>query len=100
MRPAHCAALRLKPWTLTGEPNKLVAPIHNRMPVILRPDNYAIWLGENPADAEALRAACAPYQAEDMCAYPIGTRVNNPRNDDAGILELMSEAGRAVQRSL
>lgn len=43
---------------VTGEPNELVAPIHNRMPVILRPEDYGIWLGEKPADAEALNAAC------------------------------------------
>jgi putative SOS response-associated peptidase YedK len=78
----------LRTFTIvTGEPNELVAPIHNRMPVILRQDDYAIWLGETPADAEALSAACRPYPAEDMRAYAISTRVNSSRNDDAGILE-------------
>jgi putative SOS response-associated peptidase YedK len=79
---------------VTGEPNELVASIHNRMPVILRPQDYGIWLGEKPADAEALSAACAPFPAEDapfpaeeMRAYPISTRVNSPRNDDPAILE-------------
>jgi putative SOS response-associated peptidase YedK len=64
-----------------------VAPIHNRMPAILRPEDYAIWLGERPADAEALSAACNPIPAEDMRACPINTRVNSPRNDDPTILE-------------
>jgi putative SOS response-associated peptidase YedK len=54
--------------------------------VILRPDDYAIWLGEKPADAEALQAACRPFPAEAMRAYPISTRVNSPKNDDAAIL--------------
>src|SRR5690349_10694634 len=58
------------------EPNELVAPIHNRMPVILRPENYEIWLGEKPTDPAALMAACAPYPAKDMRAYSISTRVN------------------------
>jgi putative SOS response-associated peptidase YedK len=57
------------------------------MPVILRPEDYAIWLGEKPADAEALSAACAPIPAEDMRAYPISTRVNSPRNDDSEIVK-------------
>jgi putative SOS response-associated peptidase YedK len=78
----------LRTFTIvTGEPNELVAPIHNRMPVILRPEDYPIWLGEKPADADALSAACTPIPAEDMRAYPISTRVNSPRNDDVGILE-------------
>lgn len=72
---------------ITGEPNELVAPIHNRMPVILRPEDYAIWLGEKPSDADGLQAACAPYPAEDMRACPISTRVNSPRHDDPSILD-------------
>jgi hypothetical protein len=67
---------------VTGEPNALVAPIHNRMPVILRLQDYGTWLGEKPADAEALSAACAPIPAEAMRAYSISTRVNSARNDD------------------
>jgi putative SOS response-associated peptidase YedK len=56
----------LRTFTIvTGEPNELVAPIHNRMPVILRPQDYGIWLGEKPADAETLSAACAPFPAEE-----------------------------------
>jgi putative SOS response-associated peptidase YedK len=57
------------------------------LPVILRPQDYGIWLGAKPADAEALSAACAPIPAEEMRAYPISTRVNSPRNDESGILE-------------
>jgi putative SOS response-associated peptidase YedK len=72
---------------VAGEPNELVASIHDRMPVILRPQDYGIWLGEKPANAEILSAACAPFPADEMRAYPISTRVNSPRNDDSGILE-------------
>jgi putative SOS response-associated peptidase YedK len=78
----------LRTFTIvTGEPNELVAPIHNRMPVILRPQDYGIWPGEKPADAEALSAACAPIPTEEMRAYPISTRGNSSRNDDPAILE-------------
>jgi hypothetical protein len=48
---------------------------------ILRPEDYVICLGEKPADAEALSAACKPIPA------PISTRVNSPRNDDAEIVK-------------
>jgi putative SOS response-associated peptidase YedK len=81
----------LRTFTIvTGEPNELVAPIHNRMPVILRPENFALWLGEEPADPPALQAACEPFPADLMRAYQISTRVNSPRNDDAAILEELS----------
>jgi putative SOS response-associated peptidase YedK len=64
-----------------------MAPIHNRMPVILRPEHYGLWLGETPAEPEVLLAACAPIAAETMRAYPISTRVNSPKNDDVAILQ-------------
>lgn len=77
----------LRTFTIvTGEPNELVASIHNRMPVILRPESLGFRLGEAPADDEALRAAYDPYPADKMRAYPISTRVNSPRNDDPEIL--------------
>jgi putative SOS response-associated peptidase YedK len=72
---------------ITGEPNELVAPIHNRMPVILRPEKFALWLGEEPADPPTLMAAWEPYPADQMRAYSISTRVNSPRNDDAEIMK-------------
>jgi putative SOS response-associated peptidase YedK len=60
--------------------------------VILRPENYEVWLGEKPADAAALMAACERYPAADMRAYPISTRVNSPRYDDPSILDEQVEA--------
>jgi putative SOS response-associated peptidase YedK len=78
----------LRTFTIvTGEPNELVASIHNRMPLILRPEHFGIWLGEAPADDEALRAACMPYPADKMRADPISTRVNSPGNDDPDVLK-------------
>ena len=68
---------------ITGEPNELAAPIHNRMPVILAPSDYDRWLNvEQPNAMELLR----PYAAEQMTAYPVSTRVNSPNNEHAEIL--------------
>lgn len=72
---------------VTGPPNELVAPIHNRMPVVLRPQDYGLWLGETPSDPDALEEACTPFPAEEMKAYPVSRAVNNVRNDDPSILE-------------
>ena len=60
---------------ITGPPNPLVAPIHDRMPVILRREAWRVWLGEERADIEELVDLLQPYPAELMRAYPVGQRV-------------------------
>ena len=64
--------------------NKLVRPIHDRMPVILAPDDFERWLDPTAADGRALLKPCPPEWLE---AYPVGTRVNSPGNNDPGLLE-------------
>ena len=79
---------------ITGEPNEVVAPIHNRMPVILPQETWGQWLGDEPVEKAELHALLKPFPAERIRAYPIGTRVNSVRNDDAGLLEpMMAEGG-------
>jgi putative SOS response-associated peptidase YedK len=46
------------------------------------------WLGEEPALADDLRALLKPYPAERMRAYPVSTKVNSVKNDDAGLIEV------------
>jgi putative SOS response-associated peptidase YedK len=71
---------------LTTQPNELIAPIHNRMPVIVAPEDYSMWLdpGQQPEDGLHL---LRPYDSELMKAYPVSTAVNNPRNDSPGCIE-------------
>ena len=66
---------------ITTEPNSMMASIHNRMPVILSPNAYAVWLdpGEKPADQ--LSTLLKPYPADEMLAYPVSRTVNSPNND-------------------
>lgn len=71
---------------ITGPPNALVAPIHNRMPVILPRPAWRRWLGEDRADADELLALLRPYPAEAMRAYKVAARVGNVRNNDPGLL--------------
>jgi putative SOS response-associated peptidase YedK len=70
---------------LTTGPNDLMARIHDRMPVILLPEDEARWLTEPVA--EKLATLLKPYPAERMEAYPVSKHVNSPRNDDPGVLE-------------
>lgn len=72
---------------ITTEPNALVAPIHNRMPVILPRSAYAVWLDPAEREPRDLQALLAPYPAAEMLAYPISTRVNNPANDEPVCIE-------------
>ena len=65
---------------LTTSPNELMAPIHNRMPVIIEPEDYDLWLNPEPDPEQGLHLL-RPYPAEKMAAYPVSTVVNNPRND-------------------
>ncbi|HVO25787.1 MAG TPA: SOS response-associated peptidase [Candidatus Margulisiibacteriota bacterium] len=65
---------------LTCAPNELMAPIHNRMPVILPRNARERWL-DRSADAGELQALLTPFPADEMEAYPVSTLVNSPRND-------------------
>jgi putative SOS response-associated peptidase YedK len=67
---------------ITTQPSKLVAPIHDRMPVILDPSDYDLWLDPGMGDEQRLQSLLRPYPDERMVAYPVSTLVNNPANDD------------------
>jgi putative SOS response-associated peptidase YedK len=71
---------------ITGEPNELVAPIHNRMPVILPSEVWPQWLGEEPADKDALLSLLKPSPAERMRTYPVSTKVNSVKNDEPALI--------------
>ena len=68
---------------LTTGPNSLVSDLHDRMPVIVPPDKYDLWLDPDITDFEAIRDILKPYDPELMRRYPVSTRLNNSRNDDA-----------------
>jgi len=69
---------------LTTEPNDLLTPIHDRMPVVLPADEERTWLDGDPEERAAL---CRPYPDPDLDAYEISTRVNDPDNDDPSVIE-------------
>ncbi|HTT80789.1 MAG TPA: SOS response-associated peptidase [Stellaceae bacterium] len=77
---------------ITGPPNELVAPIHNRMPVILPRATWRQWLGEDDATRDELLALLRPYPAELMRAYPVAARVGNVRNNDPDLLAAVDGA--------
>jgi putative SOS response-associated peptidase YedK len=66
---------------LTTSPNLLLADLHDRMPVILRRDNYDLWLDPGVKDVKALAEALTPFDASQMRSFPVSTRINAVSND-------------------
>ena len=72
---------------ITTEPNKLMQNIHNRMPVILTPHDYDLWLDPTMQQVETVKPLLRPFTSEELVAYPVSTLVNNPRHDAPQCLE-------------
>jgi putative SOS response-associated peptidase YedK len=72
---------------LTTQPNDFLRPLHNRMPVILHPDHYDLWLNPEIEEAESLQHLLHPYPPEEMDAYPVSRYVNSPGHDDPKCIE-------------
>jgi putative SOS response-associated peptidase YedK len=71
---------------LTTEPNDVTRPVHDRMPVILAPGDYARWLDPAVQLPGEVRPLLRPFPAAAMTAFPVSTRVNNPAFDDPACL--------------
>jgi putative SOS response-associated peptidase YedK len=68
---------------LTTTANSLVADMHDRMPVIVPPDKYELWLDPDVNAFEAIRDILKPYDANSMRRYPVSRKLNNSKIDDA-----------------
>ena len=83
---------------LTTTPNDLMAPIHKRMPVILRPGQEAAWL-DTDSDQDWQRVL-GPFPSDPMTAYPVSSRVNAPRYDDPSLIERLAATERPLPLGL
>ncbi len=72
---------------LTAEPNELIAPIHDRMAVILPHEAYNSWLDPKQKDTAKLLSLLKPYPADLMTVYPVSRRVNTPGVDAPELIE-------------
>lgn len=72
---------------LTTNPNDIAAEIHNRMPVILPPEVYDVWLDPDLRETDHLLSLLAPYPPGDMEVYPVSRRVNSPSNNEPSCVE-------------
>jgi putative SOS response-associated peptidase YedK len=67
---------------LTTTPNSVTSAVHDRMPVILDPASYDLWLDPGMQNVAAVSDLLKPYDARAMRCYPISTRINHVANDD------------------
>jgi len=66
---------------VTTAPNELLQDVHDRMPVILKPDKYKEWLDAPASDCARLKHLLIPFDAAVMRRFPVGLSVNNGQND-------------------
>ena len=79
---------------LTTPPNELLRPLHDRMPVILHPDRYDLWLDRSVDQPEVLQPLLRPFAEEPMDAYPVSRWVNRPGNEGPQCIEPLPEASQ------
>ena len=72
---------------ITTEPNELVKPIHNRMPAMLKREDYQRWLEPGEQAEGALMEMLRPYPSEEMELYPISTLVNSAKNEGEELIK-------------
>lgn len=72
---------------LTTEANEILRPVHDRMPVILHPDEYEVWLETDVRKLGLIKEMLRPYPAEEMTSYPVSTAINSPQNQGVTLIE-------------
>jgi putative SOS response-associated peptidase YedK len=72
---------------LTTEANEVLRPVHDRMPVILHPEDYELWLDSDVRKLDLVKELLSPYPASEMMSYPVGSSINSPRNQGAELIE-------------
>jgi putative SOS response-associated peptidase YedK len=85
---------------ITTAPNELMAPIHDRMPVVIPRDSYRAWLDPLNEDTVQLKGLIASYPAERMEAYPVSKSVSNARNEGAALIESIEGSREANKRGI
>jgi putative SOS response-associated peptidase YedK len=76
---------------ITTDANGVVKPVHNRMPVILDPQNFDCWLDPDEKRAEVLQPFLVPLPDDWLTTYPVSKLVNNPRNERRECIEPLKE---------
>ena len=98
--PDRSGDQRLRSATIiTTEANATMAPVHDRMPVILPPSAWDAWLDEDNADLDTLGRLLVPAPPEILTLRPVSTEVNNVRNKGAQLIERVEPAAQTPPAS-
>ncbi|HEX2329555.1 MAG TPA: SOS response-associated peptidase [Candidatus Angelobacter sp.] len=81
---------------ITTDANSLLQPIHTRMPVILKPEDYDSWLDPGIQDPVRVEDLLKPFDAQRMKIYPLSSRVSNVNNDDPECIREVPPAAEAA----
>lgn len=71
---------------ITTVANAVLEPVHDRMPVIFKPEDYAEWLDPKEMDTKRLQKLPAPYPAEEMQSHAVSRQVNSPTFDSPELI--------------
>lgn len=71
---------------ITTEANSCLEPVHDRMPVILKPEDYDLWLDEKERNTDRLQSLLIPFSADEMAAHPVSKAVNSPSYDSPELI--------------
>jgi putative SOS response-associated peptidase YedK len=85
---------------ITTTPNKLTEDVHDRMPVILHPEDYDLWLDPGFHDVATLTGLLKPYEAEAMKRFEVSARINSVENDDPDLANPQQSQQSPAQASL
>ncbi len=72
---------------ITTEANELLKSVHDRMPVILKPESYDEWLDVKVKDTEKLQALLKPYPSEEMDSHAVGKNINYPDKNSPDLIK-------------
>ncbi len=84
---------------LTTSANELLQPLHDRMPVIIEPSDFALWLDRTVTQVEELQQVMQPIASEELMVYPVSMRVNNARFEDPACVERLPDS-QSTERQL
>lgn len=81
---------------VTTNANRLLAPIHSRMPVIVQPEAFDLWLNTGDVDARTAAALIHPAPENLLEAYEVSTAVNRTANDNPKLVERLAASAEPV----
>jgi putative SOS response-associated peptidase YedK len=85
---------------LTTVANERLCAVHDRMPVILHPSNFDLWLDPDVRDAKRLRPLLRPWPSASLALRRVSRRVNDVRHDDPSLLEPVAAQSEPSQLGL